>query len=74
MNLAIANAAIAEDARFADLAPVLNPPGEAARVTAICTLTLLCSEGDSHPLGAGYRAIADVVFEISEYARLESER
>jgi lysophospholipase L1-like esterase len=74
LNLAIANAAIAEDARFADLAPVLNPPGEAARVTAICTLTLLCSEGDSHPSDAGYRAIADVVFEISEYARLESER
>jgi lysophospholipase L1-like esterase len=70
LNLAIANAAMAEDARFADLAPVLNPSGEAARVTAICTLTLLCSEGDSHPSDAGYRAIAGVLYETSGYARL----
>ena len=61
---------MAEDARFADLASVLNPSGEAARVTAICTLTLLCSEGDSHPSDAGYRAIAGVLHETSGYARL----
>jgi lysophospholipase L1-like esterase len=73
LNVAIANAAMAEDAHFADLAPVLNPTGEAARVTAICTLTLLCLEGDSHPSDAGYRAIAGVLFETSGYARLVDE-
>jgi hypothetical protein len=73
LNVAIANAAMAEDARFADLAPVLNPAGEAARVTAICTLTLLCSEGDSHPSDAGYGAIAGVLYETSGYARLVDE-
>jgi lysophospholipase L1-like esterase len=70
LNVAIADAAAGEDARFADLAPVFNPPGDAARLAAICTLTLLCSEGDSHPSDAGYRAIAEILFETSGYARL----
>jgi hypothetical protein len=33
-------------------------------------LTLLCSEGDGHPSDAGYRAMAEAVFEASGYARL----
>jgi lysophospholipase L1-like esterase len=73
LNAVIADAAAAEDARFADLVPVLNPSGEAARLTAICTLTLLCSEGDTHPSDAGYVAIADVLYETSGYARLIDE-
>jgi lysophospholipase L1-like esterase len=73
LNAVIADAAAPDDARFADLAPVLNPPEGAARLTAICTLTLLCSDGDGHPSDAGYRAIADVLFEISGYARLIDE-
>jgi hypothetical protein len=28
---------------------------------ALCTLTLLCSDGDAHPSDAGYRAIADAI-------------
>ena len=67
LNAVIANAAAAEGARFADLVPVLNPSGEAARRTAICTLTLVCSEGDTHPSDAGYRAIANVLYETSGY-------
>jgi hypothetical protein len=52
--------------------PVFNPQGDLALETAtICSLTLLCTEGDSHPSDAGYRAIADLVFEASAYARLE---
>jgi lysophospholipase L1-like esterase len=70
LNAAIARQAALADARFADLAAVINPPGSEARVTAICTLTLLCSEDDSHPSDAGYRAIAGVLFEASGYARL----
>jgi lysophospholipase L1-like esterase len=73
LNAVIASAAAAEGARFADLVPVLNPSGAAARLTAICTLTLLCSEGDTHPSDAGYLAIADVLYETSGYARLIDE-
>lgn len=72
LNAAIARQAALADARFADVAGVLNPPGDQARVTAVCTLTLLCSGGDSHPSDAGYRAIAGVLFEASGYARLGS--
>jgi lysophospholipase L1-like esterase len=73
LNAVIADAAAAVEARFGDLASVLNPPGAAPRLTAICTLTLLCSDGDGHPSDAGYRAIADVLFETSGYARLIDE-
>jgi lysophospholipase L1-like esterase len=69
-NGTIAAAAAQERARFADVTPVFNPPGEAARITAICSLTLFRSEGDGHPSDAGYRAIADLVFDVSDYARL----
>jgi len=70
LNAAIATVAVQQRARFADMVPVFNPPGEAARMTAICTLTLLCAEGDGHPSDAGYRAIAEVVFGVSGYGRL----
>jgi lysophospholipase L1-like esterase len=33
--------------------------------TALCTLTLLCSDGDAHPSDAGYQAIADRVLAAS---------
>jgi lysophospholipase L1-like esterase len=61
-------------ARFADMVPVFNPPGEQPRISAICTLTLLCSGGDVHPSDVGYQAMADVVFGVSGYARLRGER
>jgi lysophospholipase L1-like esterase len=69
-NAAIAAAAWQARARFADVTPVFNPQDELARITAICTLTLFCSEADGHPSDAGYSAIADVVYEVSDYARL----
>jgi len=64
----------ASRARFADLFTVFNPQGDPeAETAAICTLTLLCTEGDGHPSDVGYRAIAEVVFEASGYGRLEAE-
>ncbi len=70
-NAAIAAVAGRQRAVFVDAAPVFNPPGEEARMSAICALTLLCSEGDGHPSDAGYRALAGLVFDASGYARLE---
>jgi lysophospholipase L1-like esterase len=67
LNAAMASTAAQARARFADLSPVFNPPGEAARVAAVCSLTSLCVDGDGHPSDAGYRAIADVVLEASGY-------
>ena len=69
-NATIASVAAQARARFADMVPIFNPQGEGARLVAICALTLLCSEGDGHPSDAGYRAMAEAVFEASGYARL----
>jgi lysophospholipase L1-like esterase len=71
LNQAQRAAAAAVRARFADPFPVFNPQGDpAAETTAICTLTLLCSQGDGHPSDTGYRALADVVWAASGYASL----
>lgn len=57
--------------RFADLFSIFNPQGDIeAKADAICALTLLCSEGDIHPSDAGFRVIADEVWEVSGYDRL----
>jgi len=59
-------------ARFADPFPVFNPQGDpVAETTAICTLTLLCSQGDGHPSATGYRALADIVWAASGYAAFQ---
>ena len=71
LNASLAQAAAANRARFADPFPVFNPQGNlAAEVNAICTLTLLCAKGDSHPSDAGYRALATLVWAASDYIRL----
>jgi lysophospholipase L1-like esterase len=59
LNLALAGAAAANRARFADPFPIFNPDGDTG--AALCTLTLLCSNGDAHPSDAGYLAIADLL-------------
>jgi hypothetical protein len=70
-NTSLREAAAANRARFADPFPVFNPQGNMlAEVQAICTLTLLCAQNDIHPSDAGYQALADLVFNVSEYARL----
>ena len=68
-----AEAAVATDTRatFANPFPVFNPQGDqSAETAAICELTLICTQGDTHPSDAGYRAIAGVVWTASGYSRL----
>jgi lysophospholipase L1-like esterase len=71
LNQAQQAAAAAVRARFADPFPAFNPQGDpAAETAAICTLTLLCSQGDGHPSDAGYRALAGIIWAASGYASL----
>jgi lysophospholipase L1-like esterase len=67
-NATMGTVAVAAGARFADMIPVFNPLG-GSRLATICTLTLLCSDGDVHPSDAGYQAMAGAVFDASGYAR-----
>jgi hypothetical protein len=71
LNQAQQAAAAAVRARFSNPFPVFNPQGDpTAETTAICALTLLCSQGDGHPSDAGYRAVAGIVLAASGYASL----
>jgi lysophospholipase L1-like esterase len=71
LNASLADVAAANLAWFANPFPIFNPQGDPdAETQAICTLLLLCTEGDSHPSDAGYQALADIVFEAARYARL----
>jgi lysophospholipase L1-like esterase len=71
LNASMAEATASARARFADPFPIFNPQGDLqAEIAAQCTMTLLCSENDSHPSDIGYAALADLVFEASGYARL----
>jgi hypothetical protein len=71
LNVSLAAAASVGQARFANPFPIFNPQGDLNLETqTICTLTLICAVGDGHPSDAGYLALANVVFEVSGYARL----
>jgi lysophospholipase L1-like esterase len=71
LNVSLASAAAAARARFANPFPIFNPQGDLnLEAQTICTLTQLCTVGDGHPSDAGYLALANVVFEVSGYARL----
>jgi lysophospholipase L1-like esterase len=71
MNAAMADVAARNSTRFADVFPTFNPQGdEAVETAAICTLLLICTEGDSHPSDAGYAVLAATVFDESGYVRL----
>jgi lysophospholipase L1-like esterase len=61
--------ATSERATFVDLIPLFNPNPNSARLAALCALTLICTERDSHPSDTGYAAIADAVWKASGYAR-----
>lgn len=60
LNAAMADVATAHRTRFANPFPIFNPEGDDTGA-ALCTLTLLCTDGDTHPSDAGYRAIADLI-------------
>ena len=59
LNLALAAAATANGAAFANPFTVFNPDGDTG--STLCALTLLCTAGDGHPSDAGYHAIADLL-------------
>ena len=68
LNAAEAAAGATIGARFADPFPRFNPQGDlTAETTSICTLTLVCAANDSHPSDAGYRVLADLVWDASGY-------
>jgi lysophospholipase L1-like esterase len=70
LNASLSYVAAANRARFANPFPLFNPQGDAAaEIAALCTLTLLCTQGDSHPSDAGYRALAGLIFDGSQYSR-----
>jgi hypothetical protein len=71
LNASLAEVATANRSRFADPFATFNPQGDlAAETQAICSLLLLCTENDSHPSDAGYRALAGIVLDASQYSRL----
>jgi lysophospholipase L1-like esterase len=71
-NSAMATASTARRVRFADPFPIFNPQGDlTAEMKTLCALTLFCADQDSHPSDAGYRALANLVFEASGYSRLD---
>ena len=73
VNTSIAQAAAGNRARFADPFPTFNPQGNVStEVQALCTLTLLCADRDSHPSDAGYRVLAALVFDASEYIKFSN--
>jgi lysophospholipase L1-like esterase len=71
LNASMASMVALQRVRFADPFPVFNPQGNLAlEILAHCTMTLLCTQQDSHPSDAGYRALADLVFQASGYQQL----
>ncbi len=57
LNITESMAGATVRALFANPFPVFNPNGdEAAETTAICTLTLVCTQHDSHPSDVFSRA------------------
>jgi len=72
INVAMAEAAAAQRARFADPFPIFNPQGFGPDVElkAICEFTLRCTQNDQHPSDLGYRILAYIVLAVSQYIRL----
>jgi lysophospholipase L1-like esterase len=56
LNQAMADAARRARAKFVNPMPVFDGDGGAA----LCTYTLLCQDGDTHPSDAGYAVLADL--------------
>lgn len=69
VNKAMAEAAAANRATFADPFLLFNPQGDlAAEAQTLCRLSLLCIQNDSHPSDAGYQALADLIFDVFDAA------
>jgi hypothetical protein len=69
LNQVIGNVAAAHRARTANAFPSFNLA--APQPGTLCALTLICTLGDIHASDAGYRVIADLMFEAAGYTRFE---
>lgn len=67
-NAVIFTTASANRVRVADVFTAFNGPPQPE---TICNLTLICTSGDGHPSDAGYQVIADQLWQVSEYDKLE---
>jgi len=67
-NAVVRSTAAAHRARVADVFAAFNNGPQPAN---ICTLTLFCTAADSHPSDLGYRIIAEEIWQVSGYEKLE---
>lgn len=69
LNLSMAAAAEAEQARFANPFPLFNPQGDLHHeAETLCAMLLLCTpQPDSHPSDLGYQVLGDLVWNVSGY-------
>ena len=66
-NAVVRSTAAAHGVRVADVFAAFNDPPQPA---TICSLTFICTSGDSHPTDAGYQVIAEQIWQASEYDKL----
>jgi lysophospholipase L1-like esterase len=68
-NAVVKTTAAAYRVRVADVFTAFNGPPQPG---TICSLTSVCTSGDSHPTDAGYRVIAETLWQASGYDKLEN--
>jgi lysophospholipase L1-like esterase len=66
-NAVVTSTAATHRVRVADVFSAFNG---ALQPVTICTLTLICASGDSHPTDAGHEVIAEELWQASEYDRI----
>ena len=66
-NEVVKNTAEAHGVRVANVFAAFNGPPQPA---TICSLTFVCTSGDSHPTDAGYQVIAEQIWQASDYDKL----
>lgn len=67
-NAVVNTTAAAHRVRVADVFTAFNGPPQPG---TICSLTFICTSGDSHPTDAGYQVIAEQLWQVSEYDKIE---
>ena len=67
-NVVVKTTAAAHRVWVADVFTAFNGPRQPG---TICSLTLICTSGDSHPSDAGYQVIAEQLWQVSEYDKIE---
>jgi lysophospholipase L1-like esterase len=67
-NAVVKTTAAAHGVRVADVFAAFNGPPQPE---TICRLTFVCTSGDVHPSDAGYQVIADQLWQVSAYEKLE---